>query len=324
VHDLVKLDEPRGDGVNGGVEWLSAGEVFAEEFREATVREFGENGGWLLLSIRHYGWRVYYDLARTLAREQDQPLDDRQAIAFQIVRDLQVQSYLYAIAEQLARLVRACRAHESGTERFFDAFVPFGYVGKLVSDAQSLSREELGVLIREPVTIQEAKLAYPAPARGWDDDEVQEAVEEARRTIDDLYTNLQELKQLTDTPTMGVTESEITPHPLREVDNAFRHGLRVFFSDALPVDRGFRALGEITKRTPFAVELHLSEREPMFGTLYCDHDRTAHHIRVLAVISLRVLQLCHGFLRAQVHKTSAGALFMPLLARELPPIESQE
>ena len=93
---------------------LQPSEVFNPEFREGAVRAFGADGAWLLLSIAWYGWRVQYDLACSLltgsrpdAGAEVKPV--RIGVEFDIVRDLQVQSDVFAASEQFATLLRAAR-----------------------------------------------------------------------------------------------------------------------------------------------------------------------------------------------------------------------
>ena len=136
---------------------------FREELTAAAVDEFGSDGAWLLLSILSYGWRTYFDLANALAQgptpetdgSRPEPVDEE----FQIVKDLQVQSFLYSAAEQFAGLVRAVRAHETGTSRFFDTYVEHKNVGALISGLADLGMEELENLLGVPRSVDE----YPGP-----------------------------------------------------------------------------------------------------------------------------------------------------------------
>ena len=87
------------------VEMESSG-LFSDELCRRAVDEFGGDGAWLVLSIISYGWRSYYDLANALVSAESPVADAARPLPvvenFQIVRDLQVQSFIYAAAEQFA------------------------------------------------------------------------------------------------------------------------------------------------------------------------------------------------------------------------------
>ena len=151
----------------GYVEMRLSG-LFSEELCRRDVEEFGSDGAWLLLSIVSYGWRSYYDLADAIVRaappqtdpSRPAPIDDD----FQIVRDLQVQSFIYAAVEQFAGLVRAARAHRSGSSAFFDSYVQHNNVGALVQAIGDLSFDELSNLVGLPLS--EADLSPISQAQG--------------------------------------------------------------------------------------------------------------------------------------------------------------
>lgn len=130
--------------------------LFSDELLRRAVDEFESDGAWLLLSIISYGWRSHYDLADAVVLAEPPsadpdwpaPIDDH----FQIVRDLQVQSFIYSAVEQFAGLVRAARAHQSGSSKFFDSYVEHNSVGELVHSIGNLAIDELSDLVGLPVS----------------------------------------------------------------------------------------------------------------------------------------------------------------------------
>ena len=60
--------------------------------------------------------------------------------------------------------------------------------------------------------------------------------------VSEMLVNLQEFQMLVDPPA-PVEGVDKNPQALREVDNSFRHGLRVFFNSAAPSERRFHFLG---------------------------------------------------------------------------------
>ncbi len=133
--------------------------LFSDDLCQRAVEEFGSDGAWLLLS--------YYDLAEAIVRaapptadpSRPAPIDDD----FQIVRDLQVQSFIYSAVEQFAGLVRAARLHEPGSSAFFDAYVQHKNVGALVQAIGDLGLGELSNLVGLPLS--ESDLTSVSEAR---------------------------------------------------------------------------------------------------------------------------------------------------------------
>lgn len=295
---------------------------FREELTTAAVDEFGSDGAWLLLSILSYGWRTYFDLASALAQgptpdadaSRPEPVDEE----FQIVKDLQVQSLLYSAAEQVAGLVRAARAHESGTSRFFDTYVEHKNVGALISGIADLDMEELENLLGVPRSVDEYPGASQEPdsaIRDLDPGRTEvakvgsllvpqsairrQAIADLLKQTQDLaeliLTNIQQLGDLVEVP--DGSEGGPAPQPLREVDNAFRHGHRVLFHRAVPEPRRFRVTGPGDSMPSHPVDLYMpkGKHSVHYATVFCSPDRTAQHLEALRQVCLRSGQFVRGF-----------------------------
>ncbi len=295
---------------------------FREELTAAAVDEFGSDGAWLLLSILSYGWRTFFDLGHALAQgpapeadgSRPEPVDEE----FQIVKDLQVQSLLYSAAEQFAGLVRAARAHETGTSRFFDTYVEHKTVGALISDVADLEMEELENLLGVPRSVDEYPATFEELGSGIANlDPGSTEVEDVggllvpraairREAIAGLFdqtrelavlilTNIQELRDLVEAP--KESEGAPAPQPLREVDNAFRHGHRVLFHRAVPETRRFRVAGPGDSIPSHSVDLYMpkGKNSVHYATVFCSPERTAQHLEALRQVCLRSGQFVRGF-----------------------------
>jgi len=71
------------------------------------------------------------------------------------------------------------------------------------------------------------------PQAGFDEALVVSIFDRVNDMVDAVYRNLAELRQLVDRP-MPAANYGVRPQSLREVDNSFRHGLRVFFIGPCP------------------------------------------------------------------------------------------
>ena len=311
------------DEVAGFVEMEPSG-LFSDDLCQRAVEEFGSDGAWLLLSIVSYGWRSYYDLAEAIVRaapptadpSRPAPIDDD----FQIVRDLQVQSFIYSAVEQFAGLVRAARLHEPGSSAFFDAYVQHKNVGALVQAIGDLGFDALSNLVGLPLS--ESDLTSVSEARkqegpillehlSLDVTDVggilvprsaitsmarREMLDRSRELTELMLTNIGQLAALVENP--PAVEGVPSPQPLREVDNAFRHGHRVLFHDAVPEQRVFRAFGESGEGESHAVDLYMPKGNDAirFATVFASPGRTTEHLEALRQVSLRTGQFARGFL----------------------------
>lgn len=300
---------------------------YSPEYRQRCVTALGEDGAWLATSVLHYGWRTQYDLARGLAEtatwgDDDQgPLGPRDA-EYQIVRDLQVQGHMYAAAEQLASLVEAIHANEQGGD-FFEVYVERRDLRQRVDTVRDLSRETVAVLLGAPSTIENMRddlqargvLSTPGttadldpldipttdvgglliPRSAMDRALLERMWDHINGMLDGIHRNLLELSAMVDRPPVP---GDVRPQSLREVDNSFRHGLRLLFHGAVPTTRVFRALeiGEATGTHHVDLYLPRANETVRFASVACSPERTAAHIETTRMLCLRIGQVVRGFL----------------------------
>jgi hypothetical protein len=315
----MDLDQP-GHGL--WTETVPPSPYFESEFRGRMIENFGQDGAWLLLSIIHYGWRANYDLACSLATG---PLPtDAQfatfAADFEVVRHLQLQGHLYAAVEQLATLIRAARSHlhggQAGEERtpFFEAYVNAPMIGQGVRAFASISRDDL----KDLLAFDDLDEQLTRMSRDWPGDGIQPPSEyvtvggtqvpriqmssqvissmrdEITRTVEETFANLTEFQKLIEPP------DEVPGAPAaqsrRELDNSFRHGLRVMFNSANPSERTFRFAGERVRASSASVYLPPRGKERIeFGDIDATPEATEWMIRFLRLVSLRIGMISLAF-----------------------------
>lgn len=272
---------------------MGPSEHYAPEIRSAAVEQFGDDGGWLAMSILHYGWRANYDLARSIASslEWSDQMVGGSEIEFQIVRDLQIQGLLYATAEQLATLADALLAHHRGKHDFMERYTANVQLADRIGRLKDLRVAKLRKMMHAPrdvaalmdslrvtgfmdspptgvvdlstmATTEIGGLAVPQSA--FDRELVELGFDQVNAMVAAVHRNIGELRQLVDAPAPP-EGLDVQPEPLRAVDNSFRHGLRVLFRDALPTERRFRAVGDGVESAAHHVELYLPPREVLDG-----------------------------------------------------------
>ena len=282
---------------------MPEGAVYSTQVKTATVSALGPNGAWLLLTIDHFGWRARYDLASALVAGRPD-LDSHIGRHVQSMIDLEIQSAIYTATEQLLRFVFACLAHEHGTDAFFTTYVRHTTVVPLINEAQQVTREQLGQLVGVPQNAEEMAAILESHGIDADTDLVGAALQRVDDLFDEIHQNLTEFSQLT-VPQQAVGETEPLPqgHPLRFVDNSYRHGLKVLLPDTLPAERDFAALGpndvDIVEG-PHFINLYMSEEEPVFGGVDARPERTEQNLRALASVCLRIKQLARAFLGMRI------------------------
>lgn len=296
--------------------------LFSDHLCERSVEEFGSDGAWFLLSILSSGWRTYFDLAVAIGDAPDPVKDEARPTPvhheFQIAKDLQVQSFLYSAAELFAGLVRAARAHKPGTSSFFDTYVEHKNVGALIEAISDLGRDELDELIGVPRDASDLVASTRRDASGptllglkeievvdigglfvprsvLHDGARRNLFDHAQELADLILTNIRQLGSLVEVPAAG--DGVPSPQPLREVDNAFRHGHRVLLHSAIPEPRTFRSVAKSGAIDTHAVDLYLPKGKDSirFATVFCSPARTAEHLEALRQISLRTGQFVRGF-----------------------------
>lgn len=311
---------------------VPASSLLSERLRSRAVEEFGEGSAWLLLSQLVYGWRAYFDLGAAVAAAE-RPVEARDSrptspdVEFQIVKDLQVQGLLYSAAEQLGGTILAARAHASGRSTFLEAYSADRHVASLMREADDLSRDEIGELVGEPLigtTPSPSSPSRPGPApldpsgmevvdvgglyvpkRVVDDGARAGLIEKAHRLVDLIKQNVGQLTALIEAP--RPEESKPRSRPLRDIDNSFRHGLRVLLHSATPNERRFRALsGDSAAIESHAVDVYMPPRGKgesiQYGTIGCSPARTAEHLESLRQVCLRTGQFVRGFVGARCNR----------------------
>jgi hypothetical protein len=272
---------------------MNPSEHFAEDLRRDAVAAFGSNGAWLLLSIVWYGWRSYYDLAVAHRSRRRLPGSPRSARPGpRVLRD-----------RAAGNPLTAAKAHPSGSDAFFSTYTSPGLsIGELVRGIQDITVEELELLAGVPTSVDdiprpsaagEVGLLDPAamatvevsglhiPQRAIDDGARQIAFDDARGHAEGFCVTIRQLAGLIDRPPGSATAPRT--QPLREVDDAFRHGHRVFFYDAVPEERGFNFLGDPTALEHPAVDLFMPrnrDKDIHWATVGCSPERTASSPKV--------------------------------------------
>ena len=307
---------------------MNPSRFFDRDLREDAVSVFGADGAWLLLSIVWYGWRSYYDLAVAAFAGPRPSADHRPADYdedFQVVLDLHVQSFVFSAAEQLATLVDAARAHQRD-RAFFEEYCRNVSVGDRVRAVQGVTVEELVELAGVPAELSDvpdpnepsAPVLDPAAAETVEVGGLhvpssavrrlarERAFDDARAHADGLGVSIGQLAALVVRPPGPADVPR--PQSLREVDNSFRHGHRVFFYDAVPEARHFRFLGDFEALERPAVDLYLPrdrDRNIHWGTVGCSPERTKSSLHSLRDVSLCTHLLAMGFLGKQTGRGSA-------------------
>jgi hypothetical protein len=285
-------------------------DTYSKKIRDAALAEFGDDGAWLLLSIDRYGWRAFYDLGTLVAASAPRITGEFHSHA-QIVADLQIQANIYAVTEQLCRLLLATLSHVKATEEFFKTYCAYyANIDLLLTKAQQVERKQLGELMGEPASEKEVIRTAEQHGVPLAPEDAPEVLGGVRKMMDQFHLNLQELGTLTAPPPLESPVGDIkSAHSLRAVDNSFRHGLRLLFHDALPGPRGIQPVNEEAQQaSPYAVDLHLKEQQPRFGSIICSPDRTRAHFDVLGLLGLRVKQLAGSFLWGKAMESSLGIL----------------
>lgn len=289
------------------------------------VHEFGVDGAWLLMSTIRYGWRAYYDLGRALALAEnpigsEPPIDGSIAAEFDVGRMLQVQGLVYSAAEQLATLILAARKHRSGADAFFRAYTGNVNVVKAVKKLTKIGRTELAELLgvdkfdeyatwitdannRDPVHIGPLTLDRA--------DVTSEFVElfrlRAHSMLDTFATNFEELQVLVVPPESN--DKDAPPaQSLRVLDNSFRHGLRVMFHSASPVEHHFRVLGDNPGDAVASVYLPSSGGTIEYGGIETSQDSILSMLNVLRWLAVRIWQFAYAFLGAKTTGSAGPAV----------------
>lgn len=309
---------------------------YGEEYRQQCVNALGEDGAWLVTSILHYGWRTQYDLARGLADVaswDDDDLIGPRDVEYQIVRDLQIQGHMYSAAEQLASLVESIAAQGSDGD-FFETYVSSRKLGERIEAVQNLSRDRVAEILGVPASPEALRddleerglgpkradgvvdldpLSMPTtevgglliPRSTMDRTFLEVGWNQVNVMIDGIHQNLGELALFVDRPTSVLGGHK--PQALREVDNSFRHGLRVLFHRAVPNERAFRALELDEGTDTHQVSLYLPRKneEVRFAMVACSPERTVTHLETTRMLCLRIGQVVRCFLGRVAFRNSS-------------------
>jgi hypothetical protein len=193
-----------------------------------------------------------------------------------------------------------------------------------IAEARRFSREQLADVLGEPPDVATARADLEArgllkpettsalldpeeattrdvvglhvPAAVIERHALERLVEAAREVVDLVKQNLDQLDNLVSTP--PAPPDEPLPRPLRDVDNSFRHGLRVLFHEAAPEERHFHIAGPIVAWSGPWVDVYLPQGRGgiEFATLSCEPSRVAEHLESLRQVCTRVGQFIRGFI----------------------------
>ncbi|MFN8035393.1 MAG: hypothetical protein U0V73_05620 [Acidimicrobiia bacterium] len=257
---------------------------------------------------------------------------------FQVVTDLQVQATLFAVAEQFATLVRAARRHADGEEPFFDAYMkaPLQLVD-LVRDIAEISREDVlrvvgdpeghrprraPLVLMDPTTVETVDVGgIHVPREVIRSRAEHNLVDTASALVDLIVKNVRQLQQFVDAPPT-VDAVAVASRPLREIDNAFRHAMRILFHECVPEPRRFRIGSVLADATDYSVDLYMPHRSGpekiLFGTISCTPERTNEHLVALRELSTRVGQVARGFLGRQLYGDARWLLAAAQLSLPVP------
>ncbi|MDZ7678489.1 MAG: hypothetical protein U5K29_08045 [Acidimicrobiales bacterium] len=263
------------------------------------------------------------------------------------VVDLQVQAYLYAVAEQFGTLLYAMRRHERGSDSFFESFVASPTnLQTIIGDVTGVDRTTLLALVGDPSdavrppdseavpSLDPADVAtvniggIEVPERIIDDQAFDNLVLRAGELVDLVVTNIGQLREMVEAPE-PIPGANRQPQSLRAVDNSFRHGLRLLFHEASPADRTFRVDALTSPPEPPGVDLYLPVRGKAaaesinFATISCTPGRTEEHLASLRQLSLRTGQLARAFAGFQItgrpdQLLAATSLELPISTGSLP------
>lgn len=324
-----------------------------DELLQASLDTFTSDGAWLLLSMFLYGWRSHYDLAVSLATgTKPHPASDGRPndpeLEFEIVRDLHVQGLIFAAAEHYLGLVYAARQHLDGTGAFFDAYVSLPPISKLAVDLGDVTTEEIGNLVGAPADSDDVATELADHLRASEGNDLVLGLAETPTTeigglhlptsfvdrelcdrmlasalelVDLMTRNVHELRAQLLEPAKVEIERAPLPQPLREIDNSYRHGQRVFFHRAVPEARRFRGLGEAPRPSLYFVDLYLPRGNDTvkYGSVDCSPDRTREHLEALRHICIRIGQFTRAFIGHQALRHSQLLLGASQLDLPAPP-----
>jgi hypothetical protein len=301
-----------------GLRSIQPGEVYNPQFCKRAVTEFLDNGAWLLLSLDHYSWRANYDLAvAVIEGAKTLSGDHRRHLA--TIADLQVQSLLYAVVEQYARLVQAARVHKSGTSALFDKYMQHTSVVPLIEEVRTVTEAELRAVLHVPGSTKPVRAFLRSQGQEYDRANLQEWLHGVNDLISRMARLCRSLQPFVDRPPVEGGVSVTRGHSLRQVDNAFRHGLRTLYYDVIPVSRSFHAVGQGDEPTQseYMIDLYQSSTEPQFATVIASPERTRSHLDELANFSVFIRQLARGLLIARGMGIPAGLIAVPGLTIEV-------
>lgn len=229
----------------GDVE-LRPGMVYTPHFGARIVADYGEDAAWLLLSLDHYGWRAHFDIASAATRGvQSLSMDEHHTTHLQSTLDLHVQSALFSVTEQLARLVLSGLKHNNGIADFMDIYIKPGSLPSLLKQLADIQESQVRDLMGIPDTTEEVRDGLIAV--GYDEPDLSAVAELGHHQLAtiarDITTNLREVQDIASNDRVENQAGDLDrAKSLRTIDNAYRHGFRVLFPDTLPQPLTLRAL----------------------------------------------------------------------------------
>jgi hypothetical protein len=195
--------------------------------------------------------------------------------------------------------------------------VRFTTVRPLIDRAKNVTRQDLNTILEVPPTVGEVMMILADHGIEQNHEVAEALLVRVNDLLDELHANLTEFTQLTQQPEQLEGDNpDLEGHPLRYLDNAFRHGLKVFLPDCLPEERDFGVMGlqnAALLQSPYLVDLYTSNQEPVFGSLDAGPERTDGHLATLRIISRRTKQLSRGFLATRIMGQPGGLLTLQLI-----------
>ncbi len=200
---------------------------YTREVIERGLQKFDGRALWLLLSLNHYGWRAHADLVHTLFAEL--PLADQDPAAHEIEhRTMAVFDHFFVLVDEIWRVLEAIRARRNGGD-FLKAYCQGGFnLKSKYEELARLSPKDWAAILALP---DEDAVRQVLAQSGAAEHEIAQRLTFLRDLPNLCVKNMQEV--------VGFFERPMLPegregYSIRDVNNQYRHGVRVFYEDCAP------------------------------------------------------------------------------------------